>query len=206
MLLIANAGSRPHHVPALRAMFEARKHVFVDLLRWDVPVVEDRFEIDQFDDEHAVYLIVTGEEGEHLGSARLLPTVRPHILDSLFPELCAGPPLRGEDVLEITRFCLGRNQNAERRRQTRNSLVAGIVDYALQHGVTAYSGVAELAWLQQILAFGWRCRPLGLPRAIGGRTLGALRIDVDAETPALLAASGIYVPQLLRPVAILEAA
>ncbi len=32
--------------PALRVMFEARKRVFVDLLKWDVPVLEDAYEID----------------------------------------------------------------------------------------------------------------------------------------------------------------
>ncbi len=32
-----------------RSMFEERKRVFVDLLRWDVPVVAGRYEIDQFD-------------------------------------------------------------------------------------------------------------------------------------------------------------
>lgn len=206
MLLIANSASQPHHVAALRSMFEARKRVFVDLLRWNVPVLEGRFEVDQFDNEEAIYLMVADEQGEHLGSARLLPTLRPHILDSLFPELCAGSPPRGEDMLEITRFCLGRNQNAEQRRQTRNRLVAGIVDYALCNRISTYVGVAELSWLQQILSFGWKCRPLGLPRIIEGRMLGALRIGIDADTPALLAANGIYLPQTLRHLDLLEAA
>ena len=44
----------------LAAMFEARKNVFVDLLGWDVPVLEQRFEIDQFDDQHATYIILSG--------------------------------------------------------------------------------------------------------------------------------------------------
>jgi acyl-homoserine lactone synthase len=187
-------------------MFEARKQVFVDLLKWDVPVLEGRFEVDQFDDEHAVYLIVSGDGGQHLASARLLKTGRPHILDTLFPDLCAAPPPRGPDVLEITRFCLGRNQTAKERLLTRNRLVAGLVDYALEQRIATYTGVAELAWLQQILAFGWRCRPLGLPRVSGGRTLGALRIDITAETPALLADNGIYTPQSLERTGMLEAA
>ncbi|MFX5570605.1 hypothetical protein ABTD96_19995, partial [Acinetobacter baumannii] len=54
-----------------------------------------------------------------------------------------------------------------------------------------YTGVAEQGWLEQILAFGWNARPLGPPRAIGGTMLGALRIDIEPETPALLAANGI---------------
>jgi N-acyl-L-homoserine lactone synthetase len=191
MIVIGSLSQGPAKEPLLQAMFEARKQVFVDLLKWDVPVLDGRFEIDQFDDEHAVYLIVASSTGEHLGSARLLPTSRPHILDSLFPSLCAGEPPRSADCFEITRFCLGRNQNARERLQTRNRLVSAIARYALDNDIATYTGVAELGWLQQILAFGWRCRPLGLPRLIGGRTLGALRIDIDHETPALLAANGI---------------
>ena len=194
MIVIGSQSREPGKEPLLQAMFEARKQVFVDLLKWEVPVLEGRYEIDQFDDEHAIYLIVADAAGGHLGSARLLPTSRPHILDSLFPSLCAGDPLRGHDCFEITRFCLGRNQTSKGRLETRNRLVSAIAEYALENGISTYTGVAELAWLQQILAFGWRCRPLGLPQVIDGRTLGALRIDIDAETPALLAANGIFRP------------
>ena len=194
MIVIGSQGREPAKEPLLQAMFEARKQVFVDLLKWDVPVLERRYEIDQFDDEHAIYLIVADQAGRHLGSARLLPTSRPHILDSLFPNLCAGEPPRSPDCFEITRFCLGRNQNSKERLETRNRLVSALAQYALENGISTYTGVAELGWLQQILAFGWRCRPLGLPQVIGGRTLGALRIDIDPETPVLLAANGIFRP------------
>jgi N-acyl-L-homoserine lactone synthetase len=177
--------------PTLRDMFEARKRVFVDLLKWDVPVLEGRFELDQFDDEHAVYLVVADPDGAHLGSARLLETTRPHILDTLFPELCAGAPPRGPRILEITRFCLDRKLPARARLMVRNRLVCALVDYALETGLTGFTGVAEMGWLQQILAFGWRCRPLGLPRTIGGRMLGALSIEIATDTPMLLARNGI---------------
>lgn len=191
MMVIGNPGREPADEPLLQAMFEARKQVFVDLLKWDVPVLGGRYEVDQFDDEHAIYLIAADDAGQHLGSARLLPTSRPHILDSIFPGLCAGDPPRSHDCFEITRFCLGRNQTARQRLETRNRLVCALARYALENGIATYTGVAELAWLQQILAFGWRCRPLGLPQLVGGRTLGALRIDIDSDTPALLAANGI---------------
>lgn len=206
MVTVAEHISNPQSHPPLRDMFEARKRVFVDLLKWDVPVLEGRFEIDQFDDEHAAYLIVAGDGGCHAGSARLLQTLRPHILDTLFPDLCAAPPPRGPEVMEITRFCLGRGQSAHERLETRNRLVSALVHYALENNISAYTGVAEMGWLQQILAFGWRCRPLGLPRRIDGRMLGALRIDISPETPALLAANGIYRPAPLERIEILEAA
>ena len=192
MVQITERVPQPLADETLRGMFEARKRVFVDLLKWDVPVLEGRYELDQFDDEHAVYLVVRGAYGEHLASARLLETERPHILDTLFPDLCAVAVPRGAAVREITRFCLDRRLSAARRLAVRNMLVSALVDHALAQGITVYTGVAEFGWLQQILAFGWRCRPLGLPTVLDGRTLGALRIEISAETPALMMRTGVY--------------
>lgn len=176
----------------LRAMFEDRKSVFVDLLKWNVPILQERFELDQFDNEFATYVIVADGAGDHLGSARLLPTTRDHILDTLFPELCAGSPPKGPDILEITRFCLSRRQCARERLRTRNRLVSGLAAYALQRGIGMFTGVAEIAWLQQILAFGWDCRPLGMPIRIEHGTIAALSITITADTPDMLAANGIW--------------
>src|SRR3546814_12957996 len=78
----------------MTSMFADRKRLFVDLMRWSVPVVDDHYEIDQFDNAEAVYLIAI-EGGEHIGSMRLLSTERPHILDTLFPDLCADGPTIG---------------------------------------------------------------------------------------------------------------
>lgn len=175
----------------LRAMFAARKEVFVDLLGWDVPVLADRFEVDQFDDEHATYLVVTDPAGGHLASARLLPTTRPHILADLYSPLCDGDVPRGPRIYEVTRFCLDRRIGARQRRFARDRLVMAIAEFALAEGIDRYTGVAETGWLEQILAFGWRARPLGAPRWVRGRRLGALAIDIDTDTPRLLAEAGI---------------
>lgn len=67
-----------------------------------MPVLAGRYEVDQFDDEHAVYLILTGDREQHLASARLLSTTRPHILGDLFPELCEAAPPRLANSFEIT--------------------------------------------------------------------------------------------------------
>jgi N-acyl-L-homoserine lactone synthetase len=199
-MVIVEGGALLEH-QALRRMFEARKQVFVDLLKWDLPVLNGRYEIDQFDDEHAAYIVIGSDDGMHLGSARLLKTTRAHILGDLFPELCAGPVPTGADVLEITRFCLGRGQGAMRRRETRNQLISALVRHALAKGIRVYTGVAEMGWLQQILAFGWDCRPLGKPVEFGCGLLGALSISITPETPFLLEQSGIWVSEeIFEPV------
>ena len=198
MVIVESGGDGLPEDRILRQMFEARKRVFVDLLKWDVPVLDGRFELDEFDDEQANYIIVADREGNHLGSARLLPTTRPHILGDLFPELCAGPVPAGPDIFEITRFCLGRTQGGLARRQTRNRLVSALVSFALDHGIRTYTGVAEMGWLQQILAFGWDCRPLGAPLQLRGRLTGALAIGISSETPALLDRNGIWAAEALE--------
>lgn len=177
--------------PVLRAMFVARKRVFVDLLKWNVPVIEGQFEIDQFDDVEARYLVLADSDGAHLGSARLLPTLRPHILGDLFPELCEDQPPRGDGIFEITRFCLDRSLNARDRRVVRDTLVTAIVLHGLDNDIHRYTAIAEMSWFQQILAFGWDCAPLGMPLSHDGSLIAALAIEIDANTPALLARAGI---------------
>ncbi|AHE55574.1 acyl-homoserine-lactone synthase [Sphingomonas sanxanigenens] len=186
MLHVVQSTAHPESDAVLRSMFAARKSVFVDLLKWDVPVLDGRYEVDQFDDVHATYLILAEPDGTHLGSARLLPTTRPHILDSFYSGLCEEAPPRDAGTFEITRFCLDRRLNARERRQVRDTLVSALVDHALAAGITAYSAIAEMGWFQQILAFGWCCMPLGLPRIIDGTMLAALRIEITPETPGLL--------------------
>ena len=191
MLLVVDQENRRHEHIALRSMFEARKRVFVDLLKWDLPVLAGRFEVDQFDDPHATYLIVTDRQGEHLASARLLPTTRPGLLDGLYPHLAEGGVPQGPAIYEITRFCLSRDTNAAMRRLARDILLVGLIDHALANGIELYTGVAVLAWFRQIERFGWQCRPLGPPSIEGGRTLVGLEIAIDRSTLARMAAVGI---------------
>jgi acyl-homoserine lactone synthase len=192
--------------PVLQRMFRARKEVFADLLKWDVPVLAGEFELDQFDDVHATYIIVSGEDGRHHASARVLPTVRPHILGGLFPQLCAGAVPAGPGIFEITRFCLDRHQSARERRIARNRLITALVGFALERGISTYTGVAEIAWLQQILAFGWDCRPLGEPRLVDASLIGALSIAITGDTARQLAAGGIWAPEPLCDAELPEAA
>lgn len=179
----------------LRRMFVARKEVFVDLLGWDVPVLDGRYEVDQFDDEHAIYLVVAGRDGGHLASARLLPTTRPHILADLYGELCEEDVPRGADIYEVTRFCRDHRIDAAARRDACDRLIGALAGFGAAHDISRYTGVADMRWFQQILAFGWRCQPLGLPRMIDGQMLVALAIEIDEETPRLLAEAGIRTGQ-----------
>lgn len=191
---LSSRSSRKSEHTVLRNMFEARKRVFIDLLRWDMPALAGRFELDQFDDETAMYVVLSDENGAHRASARLLQTTKPHILGTLFPGLCDEAIPQGPTTMEITRFCLEPRSSAAQRHIARNELVHALVAFALAHGIERYTGVAELPWLRQILTFGWRCRPLGVPKVMYGKPHGAMLIEIDEDTPTLLKRAGICAP------------
>jgi N-acyl-L-homoserine lactone synthetase len=183
---------------ALRAMFAARKQVFVDLLQWDLPVLGGQYEIDQFDTPDARYLILLDADGRHRAFARLLPSDAPHLLGDLYPYLCSGAVPRGPTIHEISRFCLDRKQDAVARRAGRDPRVTPQVDHALREGITDYTGVADEAWLTQILRFGWQCEALGPPVDDGGSRIAALRIRIDAQTIDGLKRTGVHAPLALH--------
>lgn len=176
----------------LDAMHRDRKRIFVDLLKWDVPVIDDSFEVDQFDDERAIYLVATDPDGRHRGSIRLLPTTSDHILGSVFPWLCDGDVPRASTIYEISRGCLSPQLSPRDRRLARNKLTSAVVEFALLHGISSYTCIADSAWLNQIPSLGWECRPLGVPRRLGRARTGALRIGITPDTPHRLRETGTY--------------
>src|SRR3954462_514779 len=174
--------NRNAHERLLESMFEDRKKIFVDLLKWDVPH-DGRLERDQFDDANAEYLIVTDPStGDHLASLRLLRTDQPHILGSLFTNLCEGPVPSGADIREISRMCLSPRRRGGDRVVYRNLLASAMTEYALLTGIRAYTGVADMGWMSRVLSAGWRCEPLGLPQRMGDTLIGALIIHIDPDT------------------------
>lgn len=181
MIRIVGVENREALAPELQSMHRHRKQVFVDFLKWDVPVIDGQYEIDQFDNDDAVYLMVSDPQTRaHLGSVRLLPTQSPHLMSEIFPFLCDGGPPRSEDVWEITRLCTA--PKVADSSTVRRHLCTALMEYGLLHGIRRYVSVTHMAFLSQVLAVGWNCEPLGLPQMVNGEEIGAIAIDVSVES------------------------
>jgi acyl-homoserine lactone synthase len=164
-------------------MYCDRKRIFHDALQWKIPVAAGIFEIDQFDNDGAIYLLdLADEEDRHLGSARLLPTTEPHILGSLFPALCDRPVPHRPDVWEITRWCNTPRLRRDDALKSRQRMGVALAEFAVKYGVAHYTCVAELPWINKLQAIGWKSTLLGEPRSVNGEMLAALMIDVGPET------------------------
>jgi acyl-homoserine lactone synthase len=183
MVDVVTSCNRYKYESQLALMHEDRRRIFVDSLKWEIPVVDGRFEIDQFDNDDAVYLLALDAKKEtHLGSVRLLPSSKPHLLGDVFPMLCDNGVPRGEDIWEITRLCTAPQLRGREAWLARSYLAVGMVEFALLYGISRYTCVAETSWLSSIMAVGWECEPLGLPQEINGESIGALMINISPAT------------------------
>ncbi|WP_375198001.1 acyl-homoserine-lactone synthase [Sphingobium sp.] len=54
MIHIIDSHLAAENRPLLQSMFADRKCLFVDLFGWDVPVIDDQYEMDQFDNADTV--------------------------------------------------------------------------------------------------------------------------------------------------------
>jgi len=85
-------------------MARYRHEVFVEKLGWKLDT-RGRLELDEFDRKDTIYLIVRNPDGEIVGTSRLLPTHRPYLLASVFPQLLGDSPAPcSPDIWELSRF------------------------------------------------------------------------------------------------------
>lgn len=180
------------HRAALETMFADRKAQFVDFFDWEVPVVDGRFEMDQFDTDTAVYIVAIDDAGRHEASLRMLPSWLPHLLGDIFPHICVGGVPVGPTTWESTRLCLPSRHGAARRRELRNELISAMADFALARGIEHITGVIPDGFRREVLTMGWRAEPLGPALRIKGGPIGAFRIEVTPDMRHRLAWTGIY--------------
>ncbi|HYJ83151.1 MAG TPA: acyl-homoserine-lactone synthase [Allosphingosinicella sp.] len=175
--------SRLGFAAALMEMHHDRKQVFVDRLGWRLPAKGSWLEVDQFDDDYAIYLLARSSEGHHQGSVRLLPSSRPHMLSTLFSHLCPGGVPGGDDCWEISRL-VTRPADASGTTILRvhRLLALALVEFAESNAIRRYTLVAEAHRVPALLSVGWQVTPLGLPTWVEGEQLQALQIDLPPGT------------------------
>jgi acyl-homoserine lactone synthase len=162
-------------------MHRHRKQIFVDRLGWDLPNRGSWLEVDEFDNEHAVYIMVTSADGSsHLGSVRLLPTSLPHMLSTVFADLCPGGLPAGDKVWEISRL-VATPEGADGRNVLRihRLLAHGIVEFGLLNRIERFTLVADSHRLPALLSIGWKVLPLSLPTKHGDSVIEAAEILVN---------------------------
>jgi acyl-homoserine lactone synthase len=168
-------------------MHHDRKRVFVDQLGWQLRAPGSWLEVDEFDNEYTVYLIACSDDDRHVASVRLLPTTRPHMLNTIFEGLCEAGPVTGLDVWESSRFTIApvglRGTEIMRLSQY---LALAHTEFALLNGITSYTMIGETHRVATVVSMGWRVKPLCLPTEVGGDKVTAMQVFVDEDTLAMM--------------------
>lgn len=183
MILIINAENRSLFESELMEMHRQRKAVFVDGYGWNVPVKDD-MEMDGYDGEGTTYLIAKAGSngGDVIASARLLPTVRAHLMADLFVAACGGDVPSGPMIWEVSRFCVSPRVESRRRRVALLwEMACGVMETALLYGVEKVTFVANAALLPLALECGWSAVRLGPTLPDGDDEITAVAASITPE-------------------------
>lgn len=155
MIKLVYGHERAQFPQLIDSMHRLRKSVFHERLKWDVPISGD-WEIDDFDREDPLYVLVVDAEGAVQGSLRLLPTTGPNMLRDVFSAITqVSGQVENPFVWESSRFCIRFSDNKDQRETTTISkatveLIAGMGEVGLlaglDHVVTVYD-----AFLRRII-------------------------------------------------------
>jgi acyl homoserine lactone synthase len=167
-------------------MFRLRYRVFQERMQWDLEC-RDGQEIDQFDDQHNLYLLATDDDSKPCGGWRLRPTTLPYMMGDLevFTALLHGAKApRSPRVWEISRFAV----DADAIRSTfgfndvARSMVHATIQLAVDNGIDQYVMVVSTAIERLLKNMGLALHRYGPPVRVGGMSSVACRLNVDAQT------------------------
>lgn len=146
-------------------MFVMRWFVAIKELGWTLPDASNEFDKDAYDHDETIYFIDLDQDKNVIGTARLNPTLRPHLLSDIFPQLCNlnGVP-KGKTVYEYSRF-LVKKTGVPRREYARSQahISLSVAEYCLAAGITQLSWVTYKRSYPLALRM-WKTEPLGLPQ------------------------------------------
>lgn len=122
MIYFLNAHALVNYPQLRRSMLNDRAIQFSHRLQWDVSVNEYGEETDEYDGLDPMYVICATDEGNHLGSVRLMPTVGRTMINDHFSEITGGINFTSKYMWECSRFCVSQRGS----RKTAPALLAAV--------------------------------------------------------------------------------
>lgn len=167
----------------LDRFYHERHRVYAEELGW-VPCSSELRERDQFDTIDATYLLVM-DGGTVIGGSRLIPTDRPHLVETVFPHIFSiAPVVRDPRVLEWTRGFVVKEYREGGGLVLKAQCCAAVMEYCLANGYRQIGGIQDKKWLAIWARMGWRVHVHGDAIDISGEQWLPAYFDV---TPQALA-------------------
>lgn len=184
MLHVVSARNRELYERQVEESFHIRHRIYVAERGWHDLDRGDKREVDQFDNDDAIYLLALDESTRGvLGGSRLVPSIKPHLMSEVFPQLASVRPLPREPaVFEWTRFyVIPARREPHAISAVSCIIMCGVQEYCLQNGIRQLSIVTEPFWICRFLELGWNPKPLGSPIRWQGMDVVGITVDVSVE-------------------------
>jgi acyl-homoserine lactone synthase len=185
MIHIVNHSNRHLYARQIWEMYVQRRKSFVERNGWDDLMVFDGAEVDDFDDDRAVYLMALDEHGQLQGAVRFRPTDDKSILFDKYPNLVAPdePSLKGPETWEGTRVFTTeafRNSRLPGQRGFFGLALAGR-EVALDHGAKYAVGMMDIRMLDKVSgSASTEVRIMGLPAEYAYGVMVGTCVEVSA--------------------------
>ena len=169
MIHIVTSENRHLYGPQLWAMHEQRREQCVEKNGWVDLVVLDGGEVDDYDDQQAIYLLGFDDDMRLEVGLRLHPTEERCMLADKFAHLIAPgeSPKKGPDVWEATRLFTTEAYRAK-KGPGRGARVfeawAAAMELALVNGISRFVGMIDMQLYPGIMNSPIDTRLVGLPR------------------------------------------
>jgi acyl-homoserine lactone synthase len=169
MVIVLNGSQRRKQPDYFDRLFRLRYQIFVKQRGWPLPAVNS-YEIDQYDDDDAVYFLDLDDEDRIQGTVRMTPTVKSSLLADYFPHLVEdGESPRSPHVYEATRYIvLPAQKTREALRLAKGRLLTALLGWCLDKRLSHLQAVVGAGALSSFIEITPRTIPLGLPHPYGG--------------------------------------
>lgn len=183
MLEIVHAGNRHEYAGCLERMYGIRHKLYVETRGWKALERPDKREIDQFDNDDAVYLLWLDEGRGLHGGMRLIPTDRPHLMSEVFAHTVEFEPIpRAPDIYEITRyFALDFEEAGIPMGRISSDVLCGTIEFLVAQRARYMTVVCDTFFVPMMLECGWDVQPLGLPTPYPEGICISLKVPINAD-------------------------
>jgi acyl-homoserine lactone synthase len=185
MMLVLTAQNADEYPDLMEKVWRFRHRQFVERLGWKELHSDDGREMDRFDTEDAIHLVVTGADDAVVGYTRLLRTSGPHLLADVYPEIMAGQDWpRSETIYEWTRCISDDKAGSFGSVQASHLLITGVLEFCLTAGIQGMIVETHPKLVTWMLETGYKVETLNTPQMINNVPvvpvyIGATRAALD---------------------------
>jgi len=166
MMNVLTAQNVDDYPELMEKVWRFRHKQFVERLGWKELRSDDGREMDRFDTDDAIHLVVTS--GDNIvGYTRLLRTSRPHLLSDVYPEIMEGNDWpRADNIYEWTR-CISDDRAAKFGDvQASHVLITGVLEFCLVSGIKGMIVETHPKLVTWMLETGYKVETLNMPQVI----------------------------------------